>query len=57
MALVHMTTSFGALTSDELALKYYQLITVPLTLNGCHRVDVVFDQYFSISIKDGEREK
>ena len=58
MALVHTTKSFGASTSDdEMALKYYQLITVPLTLNGCHRVDVVFDQYFSISIKYGEREK
>ena len=38
MALVHMTKSFGASTFDEMALKYYQLITVPLALHGCHRV-------------------
>ena len=57
MALVHMTKSFGASTFDEMTLKYYQLITVALALNGCHRVDVVFDQYFSLSIKAGEREK
>ena len=56
MALVHMTKSFGASTFDEMTSKYYQLITVPLTLNGCHRVDVVFDQYFSLSIKAGKRE-
>ena len=58
MALVHITKSFGASTFDEMALKYHQLITVPLDLNGCYRVDVVFDQYFSIiSIKVGKREK
>ena len=50
MALLHMTKSFDASTFDEMALKYYDLITVPLALNGCHRVDVVFDQYFSLSI-------
>ena len=44
MALAHMTKSFGASAFDEMALKYYQLIIVPLALNGCHRVDVVFDQ-------------
>ena len=55
MALVHMTKSFGASIFDEMALTYYQLITVPLALNGCHRVDIVFDQYFSLSIKAGER--
>ena len=57
MALVHMTKSFGASTFREMALKYYQLITLPLILNGCHRVDVVFDQYFSLSIKAGEGRK
>ena len=57
MALVHMTNSFGASTFDEMAIEYYQLITVPLAFNGCHRVDVVFDKYFSISIKAGESEK
>ena len=59
MALVHMTKPFGASTFGEMALKCYQLITVPLALNGCDRVDVVFDQYlnFSLSITAGEREK
>ena len=56
MALLHMTKSFGASTFGEMALKYYQLITLPLALNGCHRVDVVFDQYFSLLIKAGGRE-
>ena len=50
MALVHMTKSFGASTFDEMELKYYQLITDPLALNGCHRVDVVFDQYLCLSL-------
>ena len=57
MALVHITKSFGASTFDEIALKYHQLITVPLDLNGCYRIYVVFDQYFSISIKIGKSEK
>ena len=57
MALENMTKSFGASTFGEMALKCYQLIIVPLALNGCDRVDVVFDQYFSLSIKAGEREK
>ena len=48
MALVHMPKSFGASTFNEIALKYYQLITVPLALNGCHRVAAVCD--FSLSI-------
>ena len=38
-----------------MALKYYQLITVPLALNGCYRADVVFDN--SLSIKVGKSEK
>ena len=57
MALVHMTKSFGASTFGEMALKYYQPITVPLALNSCHRVDVVCDKYIDLSIKAGEREK
>ena len=57
MALVHMTKSFGASPFGEMALKYYQLVTVPLALNGCHQVDIGFNQYVSLSIKAGEREK
>ena len=57
MALVHMTKSFGASTFGEMALKYYQPITVPLALNSCHRVDVVCDKYIDLSIKAGEGEK
>ena len=57
MALEYTTKSFGASTFGEMALKSYQLTIVPLALNGCDRVDVVFDQYFSLSIKAGEREK
>ena len=44
MALVHMTKSAGAANFGELVFKYYSLVTAPLGLNGCQRVDVVFDQ-------------
>ena len=40
-----------------MAFKYDNLFTSPLGLDGCQRVDVVFDQNFSLSIKAGDREK
>ncbi|KAK3734694.1 hypothetical protein QZH41_002113 [Actinostola sp. cb2023] len=55
MALVQMTKSGGATTFGELALKYYSIITAPISLNTCNEVHVVFDQYWDVSIKAGER--
>ena len=31
-------------------------LSLSLALNGCHRIDGVFDQYFSLSFKAGERQ-
>ena len=56
-ASVHMLKSGGVSTFGELAVKHYSLINAPLGQKGCVRVDVVFDQYKSVSIKAGEREK
>ena len=55
MALVQMVKSGGAKTFGELAAKYFSIITDPLRQRDCNRVDVVFDQYWNISIKAGER--
>ena len=57
MATIHMTKSTGAANLDEMAFKYNSLVTAPLGLNGCQRVNVVFDLYFRLTIKAGEREK
>lgn len=42
MALVQMVKSSGAVTFGDMASKYYNLITAPISRNGCRRVDVVF---------------
>ena len=55
MALVQMVKSGGAKTFGELEAKYFSIITDPLRQRDCNRVDVVFDQYWNISIKAGER--
>lgn len=48
----------SGLTFGELATKYFQIITAPLSENNCNRVDVVFDHYDRPdSIKGGERER
>ena len=43
-----MTKSAGAVNVEEMAFMYYSLVTAPLGLSGCQRVDVVFDLYFSL---------
>ena len=55
MAVVQMSKTAGACTFGELSEKYYSIFTTPLSLNNCTQVHVVFDQYWDISIKAGER--
>ena len=55
MALVQMVESGNAKTFGQLAAKYFSIITDPLCQRDCNRVDVVFDQYWNILIKAGER--
>ena len=58
MAVVQAAKSAGARTFGELASKYFNIITAPLSWNNCNRVDVVFDHYDKpVSIKSGERER
>ena len=57
MALIQMVKSAGSATFGLLAQKYEDIITSTLSQDGCTRVDLVFDQYRSVSIKAGERRK
>ena len=53
MALVQVLKSAGSNTFDELASKYFKVITTLLA--NCKAVHIVFDQYWDVSIKEGER--
>ena len=53
MALIQMVKSAGAATSGQMAGKYFDIITH----YNCTRVDLVFDQYRTISIKAAERQE
>ena len=55
MAVVQMIKSGGATTFGELASIHFKFITSSMGMNGCCRVDIVFDQYLPMSIKAGER--
>lgn len=57
MALIQMVKSAGSATFGELSLKYEEIVTSTIRRNGCTRVDLIFDQYRSVSIKAGERSK
>lgn len=56
MALVQMMRFAGALNFGDVATKYFELLMSYYQL-GCHRLDVVFDQYWQLSVKAGERKK
>ena len=56
MALVQMLKFAGASTFGEMAAKYFEVVTSYFR-QGCHRVDLVFDQYWQLSIKAGEQKK
>ena len=55
MALVQIVKSRSAKTFGEMAAKYFPIITDPLRQSNCNRVDIVFDQYWTVSIKAEER--
>ena len=57
MALIQMVKSSGSETFGELSQKYEDIVTTALRKNGCKRVDLIFDQYRSVSIKAGERSR
>ena len=54
MALMQMVKPGSPKTFGQLPAKYFSIITEPLHQRDCNWVDVVFDQYWNISIKAGE---
>ena len=57
IAVVQMMKSANAATFGELAAKYYDFFTSPLSTRKCKSVHVAFDQYVENSIKSGERSR
>ena len=55
MALVQSPRFAGAATFGEMATKYFELITAYYQ-QRCHRLDVVFNNFWQLSIKAGERQ-
>ena len=55
--LIQMEKSAGCTIFGELCLKYENILTTTLRCNSCSRVDLLFDQYREISIKQRERTK
>lgn len=55
MSVIQMIKSCGSSTFGNLALKYYEQFTRPLRQNDCRRIDIVFDRYNDVSIKNQER--
>ena len=56
MALAQSPRFAGATTFGKMATKYFELITAHYQ-QRCHRLDVVFDHYWQLSIKAGKRQK
>ena len=56
MALVQSLRFAGATTFGEMATKYFEVFTAHYQ-QRCHRLDVVFDRYWQLSIKAGEQQK
>ena len=57
MALIQMVKSAGAATFGQMAGKFFDIITRILSQDNCTRVDLVFDQYRTMSIKAAERQE
>ncbi|KAK3703264.1 hypothetical protein QZH41_001326 [Actinostola sp. cb2023] len=57
MALVQAVKSGGSNTFGALVQKYYSIIVAPLQVASCNEVHLVFDQYWDVSIKAGERSR
>ena len=55
-AVVQMLKFGGASTFKEIVSKYLEVST-PYYRQGCHLLDVVFDQYWQLSMKSGEWKK
>ena len=56
MALVQSLRFAGPTTFGEMATKYFEGLTAHYQ-QRCHRLDVVFDRYWQLSIKAGEGQK
>lgn len=56
MALGQSLRFAGATTFGEMATKYFEVFTAHYQ-QRCHRLDVVFDRYWQLSIKAGEWQK
>ena len=56
VALVQSLRFAGAMTFREMATKYFEVFTAHYQ-QRCNRLDVVFDRYWQLFIKAGERQK
>ena len=52
-----MSKSAGASTFGGLSEKYYSIFTAPLLSNNCVQVQIIFDQYWERSIKEGQHQR
>lgn len=57
MAMIQAIRSGGSATFGGMVEKYCEFIMRTFSQNNCTRLDLVFDQYFPRSIKDGERQR
>lgn len=57
MAMIQTVKSAGATTFADMVQEYSTIIVRLLSQNNCSRVDLVFDQYKSQSIKSFERQR
>ncbi|CAB4007074.1 Hypothetical predicted protein, partial [Paramuricea clavata] len=51
MSLIQMIKSAGCSAYKELSKKYEEIVLTALHRPGCTRVDLIFDQYPSVSVK------
>ena len=54
MALIQMVKSAGTATFGQMAGKYFDIITRISSQDNCTQVDLIFDQYRTMSIKTAE---
>ena len=57
IVLIQMVKSVGNANFEEMADIYHEVTTRVLGQNNCNRVDLVFDQYRSLSIKEIVRQR
>jgi len=57
MELIQSTKPSEAATFGAIVLNYFEIVTSPLIERDYHRVDIVFDPYWPVSIKSAAQKK